>query len=282
MKVLVTGVTGQLGFDVCRVLKEQNIEYFPCSRETFSLEDFEKAREVIENYRPNVIIHAAAYTAVDKAETETELCNKINCEATENLAKIAKDINAKFIYISTDYVFPGDGENFYEINDEKNPLNAYGKSKLMGEKSVVNTLDKYFIVRISWVFGKNGKNFIKTMLNLSKTRDEIRVVADQIGSPTYTADLAKLLVEIAKTEKYGVYHATNEGVCSWAEFAEEIFKLANKNTKVIKISTEEYPTPARRPKNSRMSKKSLDNAGFSRLPHWQDALKRYLEELKNA
>lgn len=282
MKVFVTGVTGQLGFDVCRVLKEQNIEYFPCSRETFSLEDFEKAREVIENYLPDVIIHAAAYTAVDKAETETELCNKINCEATENLAKIAKDINAKFIYISTDYVFPGEGENFYEINDEKNPLNAYGKSKLMGEKSVVNTLDKYFIVRISWVFGKNGKNFIKTMLNLSKTRDEIRVVADQIGSPTYTLDLAKLLVEMSKTEKYGVYHATNEGVCSWAEFAEEIFKLANKNTKVIKISTEEYLTPARRPKNSRMSKKSLDNAGFSRLPHWQDALKRYLEELKNA
>ena len=282
MKVFVTGVTGQLGFDVCRVLKEQNIEFMPCSRETFSLEDFEKAREIIENYRPDVIIHAAAYTAVDKAETETELCNKINCEATENLAKIAKDINAKFIYISTDYVFPGAGENFYEINDEKNPLNAYGKSKLMGEKSVINTLDKYFIVRISWVFGKNGKNFIKTMLNLSKTRDEVRVVADQIGSPTYTLDLAKLLVEMSKTEKYGVYHATNEGVCSWAEFAEEIFKLANKNTKVIKISTKEYPAPARRPKNARMSKKSLDNAGFSRLPHWQDALKRYLEELKNA
>ncbi len=282
MKVFVTGVTGQLGFDVCCVLKEQNIEFMPCSRETFSLEDFEKAREVIENYRPDVIIHAAAYTAVDKAETETELCNKINCKATENLAKIAKDVNAKFIYISTDYVFPGEGENFYEINDEKNPLNAYGKSKLMGEKSVINTLDKYFIVRISWVFGKNGKNFIKTMLNLSKTRDEVRVVADQIGSPTYTLDLAKLLVEMSKTEKYGVYHATNEGVCSWAEFAEEIFKLANKNTKVIKISTEEYPTPARRPKNSRLSKKSLDNAGFSRLPHWKDALKRYLEETKDA
>lgn len=278
MKILVTGVNGQLGFDVCRVLEAENIEYLPCSRQTFSIENFEKAREVVENYRPDAIIHAAAYTAVDKAESETELCNKINFEATQNLAEIAKDIDAKFIYISTDYVFPGVGEKFYEVFDEKNPLNAYGKSKLLGENAVASILEKYFIVRISWVFGKNGKNFIKTMLNLSETLNEIRVINDQIGSPTYTLDLAKLLVDMAKTEKYGVYHATNEGVCSWAEFAEEIFKLSNKNTKVVKITTEEYHTPAIRPKNSRLSKIALDDNGFSRLPPWQDALKRYLEK----
>ena len=281
MKILVTGVSGQLGFDVCRILREQNIEHLPSSRETFSLTDFKRAREAVENYRPDAIIHAAAYTAVDKAESESELCFKTNAEATKNLAEIAKDIDAKFVYISTDYVFPGTGENFYETSDAKNPLNVYGKSKLKGEEAVINTLYKYFIVRISWVFGKNGKNFVKTMLNLAETHGELKVVADQIGSPTYTYDLAKLLVEMVKTEKYGVYHATNEGVCSWAEFAAEIFKLANKKTKVTGISTEEYPTPAIRPKNSRLSKKSLDEGGFSRLPSWQDALKRYLEELQN-
>lgn len=281
MKVLVTGTSGQLGFDVCRILQEQNIEHLPCSREMFDLLDFDKAREVIGNYKPDTIIHAAAYTAVDKAESETELCNKVNFEATQNLANIAKDIDAKFVYISTDYVFPGNGENYYETFDEKNPLNAYGKSKLMGEEAVIKTLEKYFIVRVSWVFGKNGKNFVKTMLNLSKTNDELRIVADQIGSPTYSYDLAKLLVEMIKTEKYGIYHATNEGVCSWAEFAEEIFRLANKNTKVTKRSTEEYPTPAIRPKNSRMSKKSLEENGFNKLPAWQDALKRYLGEIED-
>lgn len=278
MKILITGVSGQLGFDAVRVLKAQNIEYAPCNRDTFSLTDYKKAREVIENYRPTAIVHAAAYTAVDKAESEREVCMKTNAEATENLAKIAKDIDAKFAYISTDYVFPGNGENFYEINDAKNPLNVYGKSKLLGEEAVINTLQKYFIVRVSWVFGKNGKNFVKTMLNLADTHSELRVVADQIGSPTYTYDLAKLLLDMVKTEKYGVYHATNEGVCSWAEFAAEIFRLAGKNTKVTGISSEEYPTPAVRPKNSRLSKKSLDRGGFSRLPAWQDALKRYLEE----
>lgn len=280
MKVLVTGVSGQLGFDVCRILKERHIEHLPCDRQVFSLEDFNKAREVVLSYKPNAIIHAAAYTAVDKAESEKELAFKINSDATLNLAKTAKDIDAKFVYISTDYVFGGTGENFYEISDEKNPLNIYGKSKLMGEEAVLKTLEKYFIVRISWVCGKNGKNFVKTMLNLSKKHSELKVVADQIGSPTYTLDLAKLLVDMIQTEKYGIYHATNEGVCSWAEFAEEIFKLANKNTKVIKIPTEDYKTPAARPKNSKLSKKSLDLNGFNRLPHWKDALKRYLEEME--
>ena len=279
MKVLVTGVTGQLGFDVCRVLKSENIEVFEAGRKDFSLTDYQKMREVVLGFKPDVIIHAAAYTAVDKAEEESEIAFAVNGEGTRNLAKIAQELDAKFVYIGTDYVFPGDGDNFYETYDEKKPLNAYGKSKLMGEEAVKEILEKYFIVRISWVFGVNGKNFVKTMLRLAQTHEELRVVADQTGSPTYTYDLAKLLANMIKTNKYGVYHATNEGICSWAEFAEEIFKLAGKNTKVIPIKTEEYPTPAARPKNSRLSKKSLDDNGFTRLPDWKDALKRYLEEI---
>ena len=279
MKVLVTGVTGQLGFDVCGVLKSENIEVFEAGRKDFSLTDYQKMREVVLGFKPDVIIHAAAYTAVDKAEEESEIAFAVNGEGTRNLAKIAQELDAKFVYIGTDYVFPGDGDNFYETYDEKKPLNAYGKSKLMGEEAVKEILEKYFIVRISWVFGVNGKNFVKTMLRLAQTHEELRVVADQTGSPTYTYDLAKLLADMIKTNKYGVYHATNEGICSWAEFAEEIFKLAGKNTKVIPIKTEEYPTPAARPKNSRLSKKSLDYNGFTRLPDWKDALKRYLEEI---
>ncbi|MBR3623479.1 MAG: dTDP-4-dehydrorhamnose reductase [Selenomonadaceae bacterium] len=279
MKVLVTGVTGQLGFDVCRVLKSENIEVFEAGRKDFSLTDYQKMREVVLGFKPDVIIHAAAYTAVDKAEEESEIAFAVNGEGTRNLAKIAQELDAKFVYIGTDYVFPGDGDNFYETYDEKKPLNAYGKSKLMGEEAVKEILEKYFIVRISWVFGVNGKNFVKTMLRLAQTHEELRVVADQTGSPTYTYDLAKLLADMIKTNKYGVYHATNEGICSWAEFAEEIFKLAGKNTKVIPIKTEEYPTPAARPKNSRLSKKSLDYNGFTRLPDWKDALKRYLREI---
>ncbi len=279
MKVLVTGVTGQLGFDVCRVLKSENIEVFEAGRMDFSLTDYQKMREVVLGFKPDVIIHAAAYTAVDKAEEESEIAFAVNGEGTRNLAKIAQELDAKFVYIGTDYVFPGDGDNFYETYDEKKPLNAYGKSKLMGEEAVKEILEKYFIVRISWVFGVNGKNFVKTMLRLAQTHEELRVVADQTGSPTYTYDLAKLLADMIKTNKYGVYHATNEGICSWAEFAEEIFKLAGKNTKVIPIKTEEYPTPAARPKNSRLSKKSLDYNGFTRLPDWKDALKRYLREI---
>ena len=185
------------------------------------------------------------------------------------------------IYPSTDYVFGGDGKIPYEVGDEKAPVNVYGNSKLLGENSVQATLQNYFIVRISWVFGANEKNFVKTMLKLAESHEKIRVVADQIGSPTYTADLAPLLADMVKTEKYGVYHATNEGFCSWADFAKEIFKQAGKNVEVEEIQTIDYPTPAKRPFNSRMSKKSLDAAGFKRLPAWEDALSRYLVELKN-
>lgn len=214
MKILVTGYTGQLGFDVVCELKARNIECIGTTRNEFSLTDIEKMQAFVKAYKPDVVIHCAAYTAVDKAEDEVELCDQINHLATKELAKVCKEIEAKMIYISTDYVFAGSGENFYEVNDEKAPQNVYGKSKLDGELAVQEILDKYFIVRISWVFGSNGKNFIKTMLNLAKNHDKLTVVNDQIGSPTYTVDLAKLLCDMALSDKYGIYHATNEGICS--------------------------------------------------------------------
>ena len=279
MKVLVTGYTGQLGFDVIRELKARNIECIGTTRNEFSLTDIEKMQAFVKAYKPDVVIHCAAYTAVDKAEDEVELCAQINHLATKKLAKVCKEIDAKMIYISTDYVFAGSGEDFYEVSDEKAPQNVYGKSKLDGELAVQEILDKYFIVRISWVFGSNGKNFIKTMLNLAKTHDKLTVVNDQIGSPTYTVDLAKLLCDMALSDKYGVYHATNEGICSWYDFACEIFKQADIKINVKPVSSTAFPAKAIRPHNSRMSKKCLDEAGFNRLPTWQDALVRYLQEL---
>lgn len=280
MKVLVTGYTGQLGYDVVAELKRRNIECIGTTRQDFSLTDTEKMKSFIKNYNPDAVIHCAAYTAVDKAEDEPEICHAVNVEATKEIAKICKDIDAKMIYISTDYVFPGDGDSFYEPEDEKAPQNVYGQTKLDGEKAVQEMLDKYFIVRISWVFGANGKNFIKTMLNLAKTHDKLTVVNDQIGSPTYTVDLAKLLCDMVQTDKYGVYHATNEGICSWYEFACEIFKQKGVNVQIEPVPSTAFPTKAKRPHNSRMSKKCLDKAGFDRLPSWQDALNRYLIELE--
>ena len=279
MKILVTGYTGQLGFDVVRELKARNIECIGTTRNEFSLTDIEKMQAFVKAYKPDVVIHCAAYTAVDKAEDEVELCDQINHLATKELANVCKETDAKMIYISTDYVFAGSGEDFYEVNDEKAPQNVYGKSKLDGELAVQEILDKYFIVRISWVFGSNGKNFIKTMLNLAKTHDKLTVVNDQIGSPTYTVDLAKLLCDMALSDKYGVYHATNEGICSWYDFACEIFKQADIKIDVEPVPSTSFPTKATRPHNSRMNKKCLDEAGFNRLPTWQDALSRYLQEL---
>ena len=234
-------------------------------------------RRFVEECRPTAIIHCAAYTAVDKAEDEPELCRAVNAAGTGELARLAKEIGAKFLYISTDYVFPGTGEDFYEPEDEKAPCNVYGESKLLGEEAAREALEELFIVRISWVFGENGKNFVKTMLQLAETHEELSVVGDQIGSPTYTRDLARLLADMIVTEKYGVYHATNEGTCSWAELAAEALRCAGKKTRVRAIKTEEYPTKAKRPKNSRLSKKCLDDAGFSRLPDWRDAVARYVE-----
>ena len=276
MKVLVTGANGQLGYDVVKELQKQNIECYGASRQDFDIVDFEATENFIKNYMPDAVIHCAAYTAVDKAEDEEELCYLVNASATENIAEICKKINAKMLYISTDYVFDGTKDGFYEVDDKPNPINFYGKTKLLGEQAVQRILDKYFIVRISWVFGEHGNNFVKTMLRLGKERKELNVVADQYGSPTYTADLAPLLVEMIKTDKYGVYHATNEGVCTWADFAEEIFKIAGINVKVNHIMTAEYPTMAKRPMNSRLSKKILLVQKFKLLNFWGNALKIFL------
>ena len=236
-----------------------------------------KVNEVIRASEVEAVIHCAAYTAVDAAEDQVELCRKINAEGTENIAKVCKELDIKMMYISTDYVFDGEGTRPWEPDDERHPLNVYGLTKYEGELAVEKHLDKFFTIRIAWVFGVNGKNFIKTMLKLSETHDELNVVDDQIGSPTYTYDLAVLLVDMIETEKYGRYHATNEGLCSWYEFACEIFRQAGRDVKVNPVSSDEFPTKAKRPHNSRMDKSKLTENGFTPLPAWQDALKRYLE-----
>ena len=279
MKVLVTGVKGQLGYDVCKVLAQRGIEHLGVDIEDFDITDVSATEKYIQNYAPDVVIHCSAWTAVDSAEDMIEKVEAVNVEGPRNIARVCKEIGAKMVYISTDYVFPGDGERFYEVDDATNPASVYGKTKLGGELAINELLDQYFIVRISWVFGINGKNFVKTMLQLAETRDELGVVCDQIGSPTYTADLALLLCDMIETERYGTYHATNEGICSWAEFAEEIFRLAGKKMKVNHILTKDYSARASRPLNSRMSKQKLDDMGFRRLPIWQDALARYMKEL---
>lgn len=280
MNVLVTGVTGQLGHDCVAELTKRGVAVRGVSSRDFSLTDFGRAREYILSYHPDVVIHCAAYTAVDRAEEEPELCEAVNAGGTRNLAEICRRIDAKMIYISTDYVFPGSGENFYEPDDPKGPKNVYGRSKLHGEDAVREILERFFIVRISWVFGIHGNNFIRTMLRLSETHRELTVVDDQVGSPTYTKDLAVLLADMSGSEQYGVYHATNEGVCSWAGLAGETFRLAGRQVTVTPVPSSAYPTRAERPQNSRLSKSCLDRAGFARLPSWQDALKRYLAELK--
>lgn len=279
MRILVTGVGGQLGYDVCRVLDERKLEYRGVDICDFDITDMDAVRGYMENYRPDAVIHCSAWTAVDKAEDEPETVRAVNTDGTRNIACMCRELGSKMLYLSTDYVFPGTGNRFYEPNDPTGPLGMYGSTKLGGELAIRELLERYFIVRISWVFGINGVNFVKTMLRLAETKTEVNVVCDQIGSPTYTADLAPLLCDMIITEKYGVYHATNEGVCSWADFAEEIFRLAGKPVKVNHIPTCEYPTRAMRPLNSRMSKDKLVQMGFSRLPDWKNALERYLKEL---
>lgn len=273
MKVLVTGSNGQLGYDVVKELQKRNIDCYGATRQDFDFTDFNAAESFIINYLPDAVIHCGAYTAVDKAEDEPEQCFLVNAGGTENIAKICKAINAKMIYISTDYVFDGEKDALYEVDDKPEPINVYGKSKLAGEQAVQRLLEKYFIVRISWVFGEHGNNFVKTMLRLGKESKEISVVADQIGSPTYTKDLAVLLCDMVQTDKYGIYHATNEGYCSWAEFTEEIFKTAGMDIKVNYITSAEYPTKAKRPKNSILSKRRLYDEGFQKLHSWKWALK---------
>ena len=279
MKVLVTGVRGQLGYDVVKELEKRGIEAIGVDVQEMDITNADSVNAVIGEVVPDAVIHCAAYTAVDAAEDNEELCRKVNAEGTQNIANMCKKLDIPMIYISTDYVFDGQGERPWEPEDERNPLNVYGQTKYEGELAVQNTLEKYFIVRIAWVFGVNGKNFIKTMLNLGKTRDYLTVVNDQFGSPTYTYDLAKLLVDMVLTDKYGFYHATNEGICTWYEFACEIFRQAGLDVKVDPVSADQYPAKAKRPSNSRMSKEKLTENGFEKLPAWQDALQRYLEVL---
>lgn len=280
MKVFVTGVKGQLGFDVVNELKKRGHEAVGADIEEMDITDRESVDRVIKESAPDAVIHCAAYTAVDAAEDNEKICRKVNAYGTENIARVCRELDIKMMYISTDYVFNGQGTRPWEPDDKREPLNVYGQTKCEGELAIEENLMKFFIVRIAWVFGVNGKNFIKTMLNLGKTHDKMTVVADQIGSPTYTYDLARLLVDMIETDKYGRYHATNEGLCSWYDFACEIFKQAGMMVDVSPVTSDQYPVKAKRPMNSRMSKEKLEENGFCRLPAWQDALARYLKEIE--
>lgn len=291
MKVLVTGVKGQLGHDVVNELVKRGHKAVGVDIEEMDITDPLSVKQVLHAEKPEAVIHCAAWTAVDDAEDEDkqEKVFLVNATGTENIAKVCKELDCKMMYISTDYVFNGEGDNFWEPDDmNRQPLNVYGQSKYEGELAIEQNLTKYFIVRIAWVFGVNGRNFIKTMLNLGKNHDKLTVVCDQIGSPTYTYDLARLLVDMIETDKYGRYHATNEGICSWYEFACEIFRQAaamghseydSEHLTVEPVTADHYPSKAKRPFNSRMNKDKLTEQGFERLPAWQDAVSRYLKEI---
>lgn len=279
MKVLVTGVKGQLGYDIVNECQKRQIEAIGVDIEEMDITNAQQVNYVIKEAKVDAVIHCAAWTAVDKAEDEVDLCRKVNRDGTDNIAKVCKELNIPMMYFSTDYVFNGLGEEPWNEYDHREPLNIYGQTKYEGEL-IVEKLPKHFIIRISWVFGLNGNNFIKTMLRLGKERGEVSVVNDQIGSPTYTYDLAKLCVDMILTEEYDTYHATNEGICSWYEFACEIFKQAEMDVKVNPVDSNAFPAKAKRPSNSRMNKTELDKHGFKRLPTWQDALSRYLKKIE--
>lgn len=277
--ILVTGANGQLGSDVCSELKQKNISFIPCDIDSLDITNKESVFDFFNNNDISAVIHCAAYTAVDKAEEDFKTCLKVNVYGTMYLAECCNEKNIKILYVSTDYVFGGEGTVPFETTDEISPINYYGKSKFMGEVAVKELCKKYFIVRTSWVFGEKNTNFIHTMLKLSETRDFVNVVCDQNGSPTYSKHLAKLLCEIIETEKYGTYHATNEGFCSWYELAKKVFEIAKKETKVFPVTSDQYKTAAKRPHNSRLSKKSLVENGFRQLPLWEDAVKEYLNNI---
>ena len=297
MKCFVTGVNGQLGYDVCRELQSRNIDFvasditegyagerdiLPLDYVKLDITDSTAVEATLRRLAPSVIFHCAAWTAVDKAEDEEPRVFAVNRDGTANIARLASAIGAKIVYISTDYVFDGTGDKPWSAEEQNfAPLNVYGASKLAGERAVAEATDKFFIVRIAWVFGKNGGNFVKTMLRLGETHSTLRVVSDQIGNPTYTRDLSRLLVDMAGTEKFGCYHATNEGdFISWADFAKEIFKQAGKPVTVTPVTTAEYgASRAKRPANSRLDKGKLLQNGFEPLPHWKDALGRFLKEI---
>ena len=279
MRVLVTGINGQLGHDVCKILNNKGHEVIGAGRESIDLENLDSIDSYIKKINPQGIIHCAAYTNVEGAEIHKHTCRKINSLAVRQIAISSRKLDIPIIYISTDYVFDGKKNGEYYESDIPNPINVYGESKLEGEKFIQELSKKYFIVRTSWVFGQNGNNFVNTMLNLSKKTKKLSVVSDQIGSPTYTKDLANVLVDMIESDEYGIYHVTNEGFCSWAEFAKTIFESANIKIKITSISSEEYETKARRPMNSRMSKSKLEQNGFLRLRTWEEAVKEYIQNL---
>lgn len=281
MKILVTGVNGQLGYDVVNELKKRDIEAVCVDIQEMDITDGASVDRVISEANVDAVIHCAAYTAVDAAEDAGEICRKVNAEGTRNIACVCSKLGIKMMYISTDYVFDGEGTRPWEPDDETKPLNVYGQTKYEGEVAVQEMLKQYFIVRIAWAFGLNGKNFVKTMLNLAKTHEHLTVVNDQYGSPTYTYDLARLLVDMIVTDKYGVYHATNEGFCTWYEFACEIFKQAGVEVDVQPVTSDAFPAKAKRPSNSRMSKDKLELSGFHKLPTWQNAVERYVKALQD-
>lgn len=284
MKCLITGVSGQLGYDVLKELTKRKItDIYAPNHNMMDITDEKQVMEVFDFIKPDVVFHCAAWTNVDLAEEKKIECRNVNYNGTVNITEACRKHNSKLIYISTDYVFDGKKDGIYDVNDITNPQNNYGKSKLDGE-NYVRTYNKHFIVRTSWVFGQNGKNFVKTMLNLSLNRNELSVVCDQVGSPTYTVDLARLLVDMSLTDRYGVYHGTNNGYCSWAEFADYIFKSNGKNVKVNYVTTDEYlkmlnKNQAYRPLNSKLNKNSLTDNGFETLPDWRCAIDRFNKKL---
>ena len=283
MKILVTGIRGQLGFDVMKVLKSRGIEAIGVNSDDMDITDPGRVKAVISSLRPDAVIHCAAWTAVDAAEDNEEAARKVNVDGTANIAMACADTGAKLMYFSTDYVFDGEGEKPWKPEDKTGPVSVYGASKLDGENEVRRILpDRHFIIRLQWVYGINGRNFVKTMLNLAKTHDRLTVVNDQIGGPSYTPDIARLAADMIVTEEYGTYHAANTGYCSWYDFAREIFKEAGIDIVVEPVSSENYPAKARRPHNSRLDTSKLTEHGFKQLPPWQDALKRFMTELRAA
>lgn len=279
MRVLITGGSGQLGYDIAKLLEENNTMMYVPTHEEMDITDRDSVMMAFDSFKPDVVFHCAAYTAVDKAEEDKERCYDINVNGTKNIVDASDIYGSKVVYISTDYVFHGDKNGIYETSDITDPINYYGYTKYLGEQEVMKNSNN-LVVRISWVFGINGKNFVKTMLRLASSRDEISVVSDQVGSPTYTYDLARLLVDMVNKNKSGIYQATNEGYCSWYEFAKYIFEVSGIDIRVNPILTKDYVTLAKRPLNSRLSKDKLDEDGLTRLPDWKDATKRYIKVLR--
>ena len=280
MKILVTGIRGQLGHDVLEELQKRHIEAVGVNSDDMNITDKQSVDTTIDSIHPDAVIHCAAWTAVDAAEDETAACNAVNISGTEYIAEACKRINAVMMYFSTDYVFDGEGDTPWKPDDRTAPIGAYGRSKCLGEEAIRRILpDRHFIIRLQWVYGINGKNFVKTMLKLSETHDRLTVVSDQIGGPSYTRDIARLACDMIATDKYGTYHAANTGYCSWYEFAKAIFAEAGRKVEVVPVSSEEYPAKAKRPHNSRLDTSKLSANGFELLPPWQDALHRFIAEL---